>query len=43
MRDKEPFLPELLVARFGLTAEAQVLSVIQRHQNLGHIFAGSNV
>jgi uncharacterized protein len=32
-----------LMARFGVTAEAQIRSVIQRHQNLGYIFVGSNV
>jgi energy-coupling factor transporter ATP-binding protein EcfA2 len=33
----------ILMARFGVTAEAQIRSVVQRHQNLGYIFAGSNV
>jgi len=32
-----------LMARFGVTAEAQIRSVVQRHQNVGYIFAGSNV
>lgn len=32
-----------LMARFGVTAEEQIRSVVQRHQNLGYIFAGSNV
>jgi hypothetical protein len=29
--------------RFGITAEAQIRSVVQQHQNVGYIFAGSNV
>jgi uncharacterized protein len=32
-----------LMARFGVTAEAQIRAVVQTHQNLGYIFAGSNV
>ncbi len=32
-----------LMARFGVTGEAQIRSVVQRHQNVGYIFAGSNV
>jgi energy-coupling factor transporter ATP-binding protein EcfA2 len=32
-----------LMKRFGVTAEAQIRSVVQRHQNVGYIFAGSNV
>ena len=32
-----------LMARFGVTGEAQIRSVAQRHQNVGYIFAGSNV
>jgi hypothetical protein len=31
------------MSRFGVTAEAQIRSVVQRHQNVGYIFAGSNV
>jgi energy-coupling factor transporter ATP-binding protein EcfA2 len=32
-----------LMKRFGITAEAQIRSVVQRHQNVGYIFAGSDV
>jgi energy-coupling factor transporter ATP-binding protein EcfA2 len=32
-----------LMARFGVTGEAQIRSVVQSHQNVGYIFAGSNV
>jgi energy-coupling factor transporter ATP-binding protein EcfA2 len=32
-----------LMARFGVTGEAQIRSVVQRHHNVGYIFAGSNV
>jgi AAA+ ATPase superfamily predicted ATPase len=32
-----------LVARFGVTAEAQIRAVVQRHRNVGYIFAGSGV
>jgi hypothetical protein len=31
------------MARFGVTGEAQIRSVAQHHQNVGYIFAGSNV
>jgi hypothetical protein len=33
----------VLMARFGVTGEAQIRSVVQHHQNVGYIFAGSNV
>jgi energy-coupling factor transporter ATP-binding protein EcfA2 len=33
----------VLMKRFGVTAEAQIRSVVQCHQNVGYIFAGSNV
>jgi energy-coupling factor transporter ATP-binding protein EcfA2 len=32
-----------LMKRFGVTAEAQIRSVVQRHENVGYIFAGSDV
>ncbi len=32
-----------LMARFGVTGEAQIRSVVQCHQNVGYVFAGSNV
>jgi energy-coupling factor transporter ATP-binding protein EcfA2 len=32
-----------LMARFGITAEGQIRSVVQRHPNVGYIFAGSDV
>ncbi len=32
-----------LMARFGVTGEAQIRSVVQCHQNVGYIFAGSNI
>jgi uncharacterized protein len=32
-----------LMARFGVIAEGQIRSVVQRHRNVGYIFAGSNV
>lgn len=32
-----------LMARFGITGEAQIRSVVQFHQNVGYIFAGSNI
>jgi hypothetical protein len=32
-----------LMARFGVTGEAQIRSVVQCHRNVGYIFAGSNV
>jgi hypothetical protein len=32
-----------LIARFGVTAEAQIRAVVQCHRNVGYIFAGSNV
>ena len=31
------------MARFGITGEAQIRSVIQFHRNVGYIFAGSNI
>ncbi len=31
------------MARFGVTGEGQIRSVVQCHQNLGYIFTGSNV
>jgi predicted transcriptional regulator with HTH domain len=31
------------MARFGVTGEAQIRSVVQCHQNVGYIFAGSNI
>jgi hypothetical protein len=32
-----------LIARFGVTAEAQIRTVVQCHRNVGYIIAGSNV
>ena len=32
-----------LMARFGVTAEAQIRAVVQCHRDVGYIFAGSNV
>ena len=32
-----------LMARFGVSAEGQIRSVVQTHQNIGYIFSGSNV
>ena len=32
-----------LIARFGVTAEAQIRAVVQCHRNVGYILAGSNV
>lgn len=32
-----------LMARFGVIAEGQIRAVVQRHRNVGYIFAGSNV